>query len=119
MRADFIVKTQGSEEIGYKASVNTCNVANGIFGNFFIRVAMENMKNHSNFQFECPHKKSFIYLTNFPIIQLRDIPSFILAAYGKKIWKWQLTLVVKGKVSKKKQPFIHLSTVQFYGQGTL
>lgn len=111
---DFRVKTQQNiKDYNFKAleaRVNVCKISQGVFGNFVIRYIMENLKNHSNFEFSCPMRAKTFFFENFPIINDSYLPLYFL----RQDLRWVITFVVKGRSNNVKS-LSHISSSRVFG----
>lgn len=80
-----------------RGTIDVCNVQKATFGNFIIKLIVENFETYSNYKFQCPVKKGSLYVYNLGI-DLKNIPSHIIEFYRL----WEITLVVKGKTANMK-----------------
>lgn len=87
-------------EVLLKGSMNFCNMAKGMRGNFIINMIMDNLKDFSNFQFSCPTKKGFYHYTDFPIVNDKYLPHFLSAE--DRTGYWQFAFNFKGKFNGTK-----------------
>lgn len=85
-------------------------ILQGIFGNFIIKVVSDNLEKYSNYRFDCPQKKGDFYVYNFPILDDKNFPPFLLRATGKV----EVSSVIKAKIENVKQT-VHMFTLKFYG----
>lgn len=97
----------------FRSSLDSCQVAKGVFGNFIIKFFMTNLEKYSNMKIECPQKKGFYYAYNFPVpLNFKSyIPSFLPV----RSCFWQLTVASRTKVSKNKAAEI-CARVQLQGE---
>lgn len=82
------------------SSLDSCQVAKGVFGNFIIKFFMANLEKYSNFKIECPQKQGFFYAYNFPVPL--DFKSYIPSFIPVRSCFWQLTVTSRAKLSKNK-----------------
>lgn len=84
----------------YHGNVDSCNVAKGMVGNYLINFILAGLKEYSNFVIECPLRKGFYYITNFPVPkQVQDfIPKFIPQPSQNSAWV--LTITARAKIQK-------------------
>lgn len=63
----------------FKSNVDSCNVAKGIVGNYIINFILSGLDEYSNLAFECPMRKGFVFIYNFPVpAQPQDfLPKFV------------------------------------------
>ena len=94
----------------FQSRVDTCKIAQGVFGNFIIQGLMGLMDKYSNFSLACPHKKGFSFGYNLPNFDDSIMPSFFKPT-GKL---WQVTIIIKGKVEKDPK-FYMVGTLKLYG----
>lgn len=80
-----------------RGTIDVCNVQKATFGNFVIKLIVENLETYSNYKFQCPVKKGYIYVYNLGI-DLKGFPSNVIEFYRS----WEITLVVKGKTANMK-----------------
>lgn len=103
-------RTKDYETTIIKQTVDTV-VSKGVLGNFLVKMIYDNIMKYSNYKFDCPQEKGHFYAYNYPIMDLKYIPSGFLGG----IKSWELNLVVKGKTAASKS-LQQMFTLQFYGQ---
>lgn len=94
----------------FKGTIDECNIARGVVGNFIIKMITENLEEYTNFRYVCPQKKGFYYFTNFPAPNDKNFPPFL---YGKG-GSWEVVAVVRAKVENSKA-MVHVITMKIYG----
>lgn len=110
----FVLKTkvnvndQEFNKIIFRGKIDTCKVADGVFGNFLVRFLMENLEKFSNLTLACPHKKNFYYAHNLPALDDSFIPGF----FPRNRFQWQITITVNAKVKKT---FVQIMSIRLYG----
>lgn len=100
----------GKSTIVFQSNIDTCNVAKGTIGNFFMKILLKDHEKFSNYRYERPSKKGFYYWYSFPLPQDAVLPSFLPKVY----MHWELTIKTKGKATKA--AFVPMSTATFRGQ---
>lgn len=81
-----------------RSSCDFCKNATGTFTNFIVKIFEENLEAYSNYRIECPLRRGFRQVTNFPMV-VKGIPSFMLNVVKKE---WECTLTLKAKIEKRK-----------------
>lgn len=99
------------DSLMFKATVDLCNIGRGITGNNVIRLLQERLEKYSNFRLVCPVNKTKFYATNFPMIEDKYFPSFVLG----KNRKWELTATTNGKLKNAKSQ-VNLFVIRIYGE---
>lgn len=84
----------------FKGNVDSCNLAKGIVGNYIINFILSGLDEYSNFLIECPMRKKFIFIYNFPVPkQVQDfLPKFISRSTQNSAWILMIT--ARAKVQK-------------------
>lgn len=98
-----------------ETSLDSCNVQKGVLGNFLVKALIKNLKDYSNFKFECPQPAGFIYTYNFPIaVLLTNVPrSFLGPLTGNRIL-FEAVMDTKARIAKSK-PLVRFTTWKLYG----
>ena len=94
----------------FQSRVDTCKIAQGVFGNYIIQGLMGLMENYSNFSLACPHKKGFYYAYNLPSFDDSFLPTF----FKSQNKAWEVTVTVKGKLTKNSKVFL-IGILRIYG----
>lgn len=94
----------------FTGNIDVCNIGKGMRSNFIISMIYDNLKDHSNFKFECPTKKGFYYAANFPIMGDEYLPHFLIGQTGY----WQVIWRIKAKIQRSKSP-VPLALVKYSG----
>lgn len=93
-----------------RANIDTCNINKGMLGNFLHSVIRKQLKDHSNYNFDCPIKKGTYYVSNLPPVDDKMLPTYILGIYGA----YQVKVSITGKIANNKK-LIHIVTVNSFG----
>jgi Protein of unknown function (DUF1091) len=91
------------DKVLVKADADACKLEQGIFSNYLIRFITDQLKTYSNIKFECIQKKGPIFISNFPIVEMSQIPLFILKGREGAGRKWEVSVDIKGKDAKTKR----------------
>jgi hypothetical protein len=113
----IMMRTSGTREydkLYRNSNVDICNVQKGIFGGFVIKMIAQSIGNYSNFRFECPQKKRFLYLYDFPVFDIKLVAMFA-SKIEEKSPEFEYTMVIKGKPIGKRSAE-HVMTAKLYGQ---
>lgn len=100
------------DKVWMKGTVDVCNIAKGMRGNFIVANILDNLKEFSNFEFRCPTKKGFYYATNFPIADDSYIPYFLMSGKGQV---WQTVFTLRGKPVLSKSAPIFIGSLKLFG----
>lgn len=111
-----LTRSKGSREYQTysKPTIDVCKVEKGVFGGFIVRTIASNIKNYSNFRFECPLKKQFFYVTNYPVFDIKVASLFLLKNENQSP-EFDVTFTIKGKPAGKKS-FVNIMTGRITGQ---
>ena len=99
------------DEVILKGVLDSCKLSQGIFGNFIAQFVVENLHKYSNIKIECPQKRGFYYVSNFPL-ETDHIPIYLNIFRNRK---FEFSLTMKVKLRDIKQ-LVYLFTMQFEGQ---
>ena len=99
------------DQVILKGVLDSCKLSQGIFGNFIAQFIVENLHKYSNIKIECPQKRGFYYVSNFPL-ESDHIPRYIFFGRNRK---FEFSGTWKAKISDGK-PLVHFFTLLFEGQ---
>lgn len=105
-----VYKEPGIGTVLFQGNIDTCNVAKGTIGNFFVKELLKEQENYTNYRFECPQKKRFYYWHSFPVPEDSVLPPFIPKYYV--LWD----LIVKCKAKTVKSAFTPLFRATIRGE---
>ncbi|KAG5674425.1 hypothetical protein PVAND_004397 [Polypedilum vanderplanki] len=97
------------ERILMKSTINACKMLQGIMGDFFVKMIMENLAKHAKFELKCPFPKGIYVVSNFTLSN-NFVPSYLLI----NDLKFMVVSKLTGKVANHKG-FMHLFTAKTYG----
>lgn len=95
----------------YKGTADVCILTKGFFGNLIVRNMVEILDSYSNFKLECPQKKGFIYVYNYPMDSDRYYPKFMFLTPRS----YEFTVVLKAKIENVRATAL-VVTIKFYGR---
>lgn len=82
-----------------RATVDTCQIAKGVIGNFLVKMVTDQLDQYSNYKFECPQKQGYYHVTDFPAVDDKYIPHFLIGKSGYG----EIFFDVKTKVGSEKK----------------
>ena len=112
----FAIKRKSNQNLAefdqtiIQGKIDTCKIGEGMFGSYILTSLMADFTKYSNFQLTCPHKKGFLYLSNFPRVDESVFPSFV----PKQKTLFELTVVCMAKLPKRPKLASFLS-LKVYG----
>lgn len=99
------------DKMMFKASVDNCDISKNVVGNFVTKWISTHLDQYSNYKFECPLKKGFLYAVNFPVFEDKFIPYAVTGFAGRFV----LAATIKAKVEGV-ESFVHITTTKIYGK---
>lgn len=105
-----VYKEPGSGTVIFQGNVDSCSIAKGTVGNFFVKFLLKGQEKYSNYRYECPQKKGFYYWQSFPVPEDTVLPPFVPKIYVL----WDLIVKCKGKTTKS--AFAPLYWTKFKGE---
>lgn len=90
-----------------RSTINLCKIKQGVMGNFFIKLFLENFEKSSDYKMECPFKKGKSSIKN---MEITDIPNYLFQSF-----KFIATVTTKVKTPNNKN-LVHLYTIKAYGE---
>jgi Protein of unknown function (DUF1091) len=86
-----------------KQTIDTCNAQKGVIGSFLLQAVIDNLKNYSNYKFECPQVPDVFYCYNFPINLFTDyFPRSFVGMFAEEQPIWEAVVTGKAKFTKSK-----------------
>jgi Protein of unknown function (DUF1091) len=97
-----------------KTTMDVCRLQEGVTGNFVAKLIFETLKDHSNYNFECPVKKdAAYYIRNFQV-STGILPLRLFSEIVQGETFFNVTTSVKGRISEVKG-LAQIFSVNFYG----
>lgn len=99
------------DKILFKGSIDNCDISKGAIGNFVAQWISTHVDKYSNYKFECPLKKGFLYAVNFPVFEDKFIPYAVIGFAGRFV----MAVVIKAKVEGV-EGLVHVTSTRIYGK---
>lgn len=101
----FRTKSREYDFVINEGSADACKIERGVKGNLLIKYLMDFLDEEtSNFSFRCNLPTDFYYFMNFPTLDIRHIPRFLVSRQ-----EWEFTMHVRAKPKGSKQSYFSAS----------
>ena len=101
------------DRVYVSANIDTCKASQGVIANFIASNVLRYLKDYTNILLQCPFKRGFYYVKNFPMMTDRDLPKYNLPKIGHFVFK----SIINGRPVNGKKG-VHLWSSEIFGGHT-
>lgn len=85
------------ENLITQGGFDLCVITKGFVPNFLMKTMIDQMKTYTNIKLDCPLKKGYYYVKNFPMVDEKFVPPFFLDIKRKYMLSVTYSDVIRGK----------------------